>query len=314
MDLPSCSRGLFYPCSRWIAHATGGVMLGLLTGAVTAAPMVYLEGVTYEVSAGTAPSFQNSGSVSIDSWSSQALGPWGVSLNEAGHYRGKPFVSAIEADLSTGVLRQRLDYSGGTETDQLSSYVFMSDVLTFHGSGSAQIAARLTGHFTGLPNPTYYNYFDFTVGANRLVATTDGFEPVASVQGTFNLRNRVADEVTLGDNCGATWSLGTVGCQLDSLATDNIDITLSLDMAGISDGDIIELIVLTQAGVYDLNQGGADFGNTARLSLTTSPGLTWDSSQGSGVFLQTPVPEPGTLALLLAGLGIVSVFGGRRRR
>ena len=313
MDVLSCSRGSFCSCTRWIAHAAGGAILGMLAGAVAAAPTVYLEGVTYDVSAGTPPSFQNSGSVSIDSWSSKTLGPWGVSLDEAGHYRGKPFLSTIEADLSTGVLRQRLDYSGGTETDQLSSYVFMTDVLTFHGSGSAQIAARLTGQFTGLPHPTYYNYFDFTVGANRLEPTTDGFEPVAGVQGTFNLRNRFADEVALGNNCGATWSLGTVACRLDSLATEDIDITLSLDMAGISGGDIIELIVLTQAGVYDLNQGGADFGNTARLSLTTSPGLTWDSSQGSGVFLQTPVPEPGSWALMVAGLGVAGALARRRR-
>ena len=53
----------------------------------------------------------------------------------------------------------------------------------------------------------------------------------------------------------------------------------------------------------------ASFGSTSHLAFTLPEGVTYSSS--SGVFL-TAVPEPGTWALMLAGLGSVLTLARRR--
>lgn len=58
--------------------------------------------------------------------------------------------------------------------------------------------------------------------------------------------------------------------------------------------------------------GTADISHTAGLGITLPNGLTFASD--SGVFLtQSPVPEPASHALLLAGLGVAALFARRRR-
>jgi hypothetical protein len=53
-----------------------------------------------------------------------------------------------------------------------------------------------------------------------------------------------------------------------------------------------------------------DFGRTATFGVEIPSGATWSSY--SGVFLTQPVPEPGSMVLLVAGLMIL-VWRGRRR-
>ncbi len=54
-----------------------------------------------------------------------------------------------------------------------------------------------------------------------------------------------------------------------------------------------------------------DFGNSAHLNFELPPGASFTSA--SGLLLTAAVPEPGTWALMLAGLGVVGWMGRRRR-
>jgi len=63
----------------------------------------------------------------------------------------------------------------------------------------------------------------------------------------------------------------------------------------------------------------ADFGNSLFASISTDPGFTLESAFGYGYTSRAPVeeptavPEPGTLALVLAGVGAYRAAGRRRR-
>jgi len=63
--------------------------------------------------------------------------------------------------------------------------------------------------------------------------------------------------------------------------------------------------------VLDLTQGDIDFSHTLSASLALPPGFTATSSSGTPLFVNSPVPEPETLLLML--LGLIAVGTARLR-
>ena len=96
----------------------------------------------------------------------------------------------------------------------------------------------------------------------------------------------------------------------------------ALDSTHVSFDGIYNLLGSTQTlGINAYLSAGAtfadlDYGNTLRVSFTLPGNVSYTSD--SGVFLSaanpvTPVPEPETWALMMAGLGLMGHFARRRR-
>ena len=89
----------------------------------------------------------------------------------------------------------------------------------------------------------------------------------------------------------------------------DIDITTSFTRTGVQVGDIFDI-------AYGVNStfffGEIDLRDTATISFTLPAGVSLSSRLG-GQFGVTPVPEPETYAMLLAGLGLMVLITRRRK-
>ena len=249
----------------------------------------------------------------------QQTGPWGVSGADADEYRGGTWSTNQSADLSTGVMRSSLLYASGPydlNEYQLGTYLDIHDRITFAGTGQAVFTMHLTGAFTGSAHRDYDNSMDTSLD---LYSDSRG-----DVLGRINLDHdgATAGLATMrsGSTCGADYyNLGPVRCTVNSLLADQIDIELSVTVNNITDGEMFSFFSTLNVQAYGPRMGGSDFGNTARLGVRLSDGLSFTSE--SGVMLtQVPgatpptnngVPEPASLALVMAALGLA---GATRRR
>lgn len=242
-------------------------------------------------------------------------GPWGLAVSVAGEYRGGSFSSTQAVDLSTGVLRSNLRYASGLDDPgeyQLGNYLDMSDGITFAGSGSAVFSMRLTGAFLGSAHGLYPNTMDTALDLYSDTRRDD-------VLGRINLAHMSSGlaNFTPGSTCGRISSIGRVECELHSMVADQIDITMRVYVDNITDGETFDFRSTLNTQAYGPRGGGSDFGNTARLSVTLSDGLSFGSD--SGVLLAAtstgtptnPVPEPASL--LLAVLGLLVLAAQRQR-
>lgn len=70
--------------------------------------------------------------------------------------------------------------------------------------------------------------------------------------------------------------------------------------------------VVMSLSLISLLEGNVDFYNTASISMDLPPGFSATTSSGLPLVF-APVPEPGTYAMVLTGLGLLG-FAARRRK
>lgn len=256
---------------------------------------------------------ENVGCISSDSGYSASgnvvrTGDWGLASSVSGEYRGGTYSSVQAADLSTGVLRNNLRYASGPDDPGeylLNSFIDVFDHITFAGSGSAVFSMRLTGAFIGGASHAYANSMNTSLDFYSERREDD-------VLGRIHLEHQVAGQAgfTPGSTCGWTYGLGRVACEVHSLAAGQIDITMHVHVDDITDGERFFFGSSLNTSAYGPRGGGSDFGNTARLSVALSDGLSFSSVSGALLTAvpggTQPVPEPASLwmaALGLLGLG-----------
>jgi hypothetical protein len=258
-------------------------------------------------------------SSSGDSGSSnfQVTGLWAVTGVGGGDYRGGPWSTSQSADLATGVMRSSVFYTntdGVDQYSQLGTYLDMTDYLSFHGSGTATFTMHLSGRFTGVAHASYGNTMDTALD---FTSYTRGGYP--DVLGRINLNHRFGDSASFapGTTCpgvgSGSFALGTVNCTVYSLSVDGIDIEMEVQVNGITDGEVLLFRSALNVQAYGLGLGGSDFGNTARLSVVLSDGLSLSSASGAFLSQAAPVPEPGSAAMTLLGLVALGSLAARRR-
>lgn len=240
-------------------------------------------------------------------------GDWAVSASTGGEYRGGTWTNTQSADLASGVIRSTLLYASGPYDRgeyQLGNYIDLDDGIRFSGSGSAVFSMRLTGAFVGSAHWSYGNSMDTSLD---LYSETRGDD----VLGRIHLAHRHGDEAsfTAGSTCGWTFGIGRVECVVHSLSADEIDISMSVHVDDITDGERFWFGSRLNLQAYGPRDGGVAFGNTARLSVSLSDGLSFASDSGA-LLTAVPtaaVPLPGGAWLAGLGLGLVALVKPRRR-
>lgn len=217
----------------------------------------------------------------------------------AGHATGD---ASATADLAGGVLRsttaalQNVPYQPvGPESTRVITTSAMQDYVTFSVASAQGADVVFTTHLDGsyaLSDPYYGS------GHAQVI--------VIFGQASFGYQGQ---EDVFGNNYGVHTST-PYGGGLDSWKSYSFsnETTTGFDFTGtihVTDRERVQMF----AGLYlDCAYSSCGFGNTARVGLDVPGGVSFTSD--SGVFLSgaspvAPIPEPGTWALMVAGLAAV---------
>lgn len=242
-----------------------------------------------------------------------------------GSLHGKNLSSFAEADLENGTLRvsTHVENTSSTPTIYGTSYASarFRDGFSFASSGG--------GAFTWNPDSTVT--FKIRLDGNSQNTTSNtqidwGVDLSIYTPGTFAGPTSAYDSRALG---GASWisNITSTGSRVFTDVATDARVVPTLSLTGTTLADGYELAATFNPGgdfdwsleLYSLNRlsdqigiSSADLSHTATVSFIGPLGAAVTSE--SGVFpLTSPVPEPETYAMLLAGLGVLGFIGKRRR-
>ena len=198
------------------------------------------------------------------------------------------------------------------------------------GSGSAQVHADALVPSIGLAGTATNS------SASAFVILSDlwtiGLAPGTAVRGTFSipvsfhLEGDVAPGSLYGPPFGRFIDIGGSLGQFGT-ASGVFQFSSRVDTIGHFDQTFSGLATFTNygpsvpiLGAFEillsmpfLQLGAVDFYNTLSASVEVPPGFTVTSSSGAALFAVSPVPEPETYALMMAGLAVLGGLARRRK-
>ena len=270
------------------------------------------------------PSFSTAGS-SFDTtgrlWAAASKGS-SVGLS-SGQLTGDSNLSVASADLSTGALRASVTNTTVGGFVQGSAFAQMHDIVTLNVAGATdQTRTRVTVQYA----------VDGSFGADQRDIFNNG--PQVLVTARMQLQNPNSAQASLTATAFVQWNVQDPNTPVPTLIGTQDGFTNAGDVFNTGDVNSVgswagsTANLMTFKGSFDIigrsvtvnptftldvncaMAASCNFGNTARFSFVNLPGNVSFTSN-SGVFL-SPVPEPDTYALMLAGLGVVGFMARRR--
>jgi hypothetical protein len=191
---------------------------------------------------------------------------------------------ALAAGAHAGTTVYSADFSGSGELD---TSVPVQASFSSAASGAGELAFALNGFGSLDGANSYMDIFTLTVNGTALFS------------GTFNLGGGGSD-VVFTTTSGLTWSHGTTATG----ASGTIDFTVPVSLTGAS--EVIDFSIASPTSYTAPD--GTKYENLAGHQYTNDEG--WSI----GKVAVSAVPEPTSVALMLAGLGMIGGLARRRRQ